>query len=185
MGATLKKSLLNKFFLLATSYLLLATLLVGCGYTFGSLLPSDIKTITIPMFKNSITSESSSSQYHPGVEVDITKEVIERFSSDGTLKVVKGKEARLELLGELTDYLRDPLRYATGAREVSEYRLTLVVKLTLRDLEKDVVMWKETSFTGDTTYFTTGARAKSESSALESAIEDLAKNIVDRTVEGW
>jgi len=160
--------------------------LVGCGYTTGSLLPSHMKTIAVPIFKNSISPESLSYQYHPGVEVDITREVIARFSFDGNLRVVSaGGEADLELVGELIDYIKEPLRYGPDAKDVTEYRLTLVVNISLRDLRKDEVMWEEKNFTGDTTYFTTGSLVKSESSALYDAIKDLARNIVDRTVEGW
>jgi len=156
--------------------------LVGCGYTTGSLLPSHMKTIAVPIFKNSISPESLSYQYHPGVEVDITREVIDRFFFDGNLRVVGvGEEADLELVGELIDYIKEPLRYGPDAKDVTEYRLTLVVNISLRDLRKDVVAWEEKNFTGDATYFTTGT----ESSALSNAIKDLARNIVDRTVEGW
>ncbi len=168
--------------LLITYYLSLITILVGCGYTTGSLLPSHMKTIAVPIFKNSILPESLSYQYHPGVEVDITREVIARFSFDGNLRVVGvGEEADLELVGELIDYIKEPLRYGPDAKDVTEYRLTLVVNISLRDLRKDVVTWEEKNFTGDTTYFTT----EKESSALSNAIKDLARNIVDRTVEGW
>ena len=172
--------------LLITYYLSLITILVGCGYTTGSLLPSHMKTIALPIFKNSISPESLSYQYHPGVEVDITREVIARFSFDGNLRVVGvGGEADLELVGELIDYIKEPLRYGPDAKDVTEYRLTLVVNISLRDLRKDVVTWEEKNFTGDTTYFTAGSLVKSESSALYDAIKDLARNIVDRTVEGW
>jgi len=182
---SLKFKVKTKRLWLTTYYLLLTTLLASCGYTTGSLLSPGIKTAAVPIFKNSISPESLSYQYHPGLEVDITREVIDRFLFDGNLRVVSPGAADLLLEGELIDYLKEPLRYAADEKDVTEYRLTLVVSLTCRDLKTKEVIWEETNFTGDTTYFTTGSRAKSESTALSDAIEDLARNIVDRTVEGW
>jgi len=41
------------------------------------------------------------------------------------------------------------------------------------------------SFTGNTSYFTTGTQAKSEATAVNDALTDLARRIVERTVEQW
>ena len=38
---------------------------------------------------------------------------------------------------------------------------------------------------GDTTFFTTGPRAKSEAKARTDAMKEIARRIVDRTVEEW
>jgi hypothetical protein len=175
----MKKSI--RIFLLAIGCWLLAVSLIGCGYTTGSLLPANIKTIYVPIFKNSISADSLAYQYHPGIEADITSEVIDRFLFDGRLKVVKKENADLILNGEVIDYIKDPLRYAAGGKDVTEYRLTLMVRLSCYDTAKNAVIWKERGLTGDTTYFITVG----EEVALRMAVKDLAKNVVDRTVEGW
>jgi hypothetical protein len=46
-------------------------------------------------------------------------------------------------------------------------------------------MWKYDRFIGEATYFVTGAQATSEESAVEEATTDLARRIVERTVENW
>ena len=174
------KSITN-IFLLTISYLLLAIGLLGCGYTTGSLLPSNIKTVFVPMFKNSISSGSLAYQYHPGIEGDITRQIVDRFVFDGRLKIEKQEKADLVLTGEVIDYIKDPLRYGPDKETVTEYRLTLVVRISCYDTAGGVVLWKENRLTGDGSYFV----ASGESSGLRVAIKDLAKNIVDRTVEGW
>ncbi|MEA3328520.1 MAG: LptE family protein [Candidatus Omnitrophota bacterium] len=171
---------ISNIFLLTISCLL-AVGLSGCGYTTGSLLPSDIKTISVPMFKNVISSSSLAYQYHPGIEGDITRQTVDRFIFDGRLKVVDTEQADLVLTGEVTDYIKDPLRYGPDEKDVIEYRLTLVMRLICRDTAKDVVLWEEKRLTGDTTYFV----ASGEELALRAAIRDLAKNIVARMIEGW
>lgn len=180
--------------MLSTLCFLLSTLLLGCGYTTGSLLPASIKTIYIKTFTNriDITAEldetSRYKTYAPYLEVNISKKIIDRFIYDGNLRVVSQENADLMLTGELIDYDRQPLRYDVDDK-VEEYRLSLVVRLLLQDLTKKEIMWEETSFIGDTTYFasaTTGSVAKSEeTAALSDAIEDLARRVVERVVEMW
>jgi hypothetical protein len=47
------------------------------------------------------------------------------------------------------------------------------------------VYWEEPSFAGEATYFLTGAQAKSETAALDEALTDLARRVVERTVQNW
>ena len=45
--------------------------------------------------------------------------------------------------------------------------------------------WTESNFVGETTYFTSGSLAKSENVAIQDALTDLARRIVERTIEDW
>ncbi len=164
--------------------------LAGCGYTTRSQIAGPWRTIYVQPFANKIdiTDEKADRQryrtYHPFLESDLTKSVVDRLILDGNLRIVREKDADLVLSGELIDYIRDPVRYDADS-EVEEYRITLVVKISLKDTKKNELLWEEDNFMGDTTYFTTGGLAKTEDSALDSAIADLARRIVERTVEGW
>lgn len=181
---------MKKLLLRCTMYYLLCTALVGCGYTTGALLPASIKTIYVKTFVNKIdiTAELSETSeyktYSHLLEVDITKEIIDRFIYDGNLRVVEEGDADLVLRGELIDYSRQPLRYDPDD-EVEEYRLVLTTNLTLYNAQKEEIMWEEKGFVGDASYFTTGSLATSEDTALTKAIEDLARRIVERTIEWW
>ncbi len=168
----------------------LAFMLSGCGYTVKSNFPPDIKTIHIDTFANkvSITQETtdrySYRTYRPLLEVDITNAVINRFIYYGDLRVVKEKNADLIMTGELKDFIRQPLRTSSSG-DVEEFRLNIVVDITLKNTRRNEVMWIEENLIGDTTYFVTGSLAKSEAQAMDEAIKDLARRIVDRVVEGW
>ena len=104
------KRIVKKSFL----FLLLALFLVssgsGCGYTTGSLLPSHLKTIYVDNFKNKIdigkevTEVSRYTLYRPGLENDVTSEIINRFAFDGNLKIESKKSADLILKGDLINY---------------------------------------------------------------------------------
>ncbi|MDP2938581.1 MAG: LptE family protein [Candidatus Omnitrophota bacterium] len=162
----------------------------GCGYTTRSNIATTIKTIYIEPFKNKIdfTSEFSEARniktYFPLLETKITQTVVDRFIFDGNIKVVKKDKADVILKGELTDYIRDTLRYDDN-NNVEEYRLNLVVNMSLWKKDEDKVIWSEPRFVGQATYFTSGSQAKSEAVALNDALTDLARRIVERAVEQW
>lgn len=167
--------------------LILSFLNTSCGYTTRSTLSSDIRSIHITDFKNRIsytTDGSNRNLYIPLLEVDIHKAVVDRFLFDGNLKIAPKETADLILVGELINYDRRPLRYTSGD-DVEEYRIYLKVSLKLIKGSTQEVEWSEPSFVGEATYFVTGALAKSEDLAIDEAIEDLARRIVERTVEAW
>lgn len=167
-------------------FFLAVCLISGCGYTTSSLLPSRIQKIHVKPFKNKIDfgAEHTRTLYLPLLEVNITNEVINRYLFDGNLQIVDEDKADVILIGELIDYERHGLRY-TDDDDVQEYRINIVVSLTLLDVAEDAPMWKESRFVGDTTFFVTGPLAKSENVAITDAIADLAKRIVERTIENW
>jgi len=162
----------------------------GCGYTTRSMISTEFRTIYVRPFVNKIdiTTETDTASkykiYKPLLETDITKSVINKFLFDGNLRLVKTESADLVLKGELVGFHRDPLRY-TESDEVEEYRLNLVVNISLWNNKKNKIIWEENNFTGNATYFTTGQAAKSEETAINDAINDLARRIVEHTVEQW
>lgn len=175
-------------------YLVLALAIVfclaGCGYTTRSLLPSNYKTIYVDSFGNKIkiTAEQSNVRmyrgYRPGLEADLTKEIINQFLFDGNLKIASQDSANIILKGELVDFRKEPLRYDANDN-IEEFRLVLTVNIELTDAETGKMVWKEKNFSGETTYFTQGPLAIDENTAVVKGIQDLARRIVERTVEAW
>lgn len=163
--------------------------LAGCGYTTRSMISSKFKTIYITPFVNKvdITREEAANKYRiyrASLETDITRSVTNKFLFDGNLKPTRQELADLVLRGELVEFRKDPLRYDTND-EVTEYRVNLVVNISLFDTKENKLVWQENGFTGEGTYFTTGPQAKSEETAINDAISDLSRRIVERTVEEW
>ncbi|KPK98887.1 MAG: hypothetical protein AMJ95_02085 [Omnitrophica WOR_2 bacterium SM23_72] len=173
-----------------TQIIFLSATIAGCGYTTRSMISDKYRTIYVTPFENKIdvTQEAYSANryriYRPTLETDITRSVNNKFLTDGNLKPIKEESADLILKGELVEFRRDPLRY-TESDEVEEYRINIVVNLVLYDRKENAQVWQENNFTGDTTYFTTGSLAKSEDTATNDALSDLARRIVERTVEQW
>lgn len=183
------------FLFLTTISCLLSAGLTGCGYTTRSMLSGKFRTIYITPFLNKvdITQESYTANkyriYRPMLETDITKKVINKYLFDGNLKPIREDQADLALKGELIEYRKDPLSYASNNENVTEYRISIYVNLSLWDKKENKLLWQENSFNGNYSYFTDFAPATAvkvtEDTAVNNAIEDLARRIVERTVEQW
>ena len=183
MDIFLKKR--NALIIIFASYLF-----CGCGYTARSVLPAEERTIYVDNFINKITvtKEVSDSRiyypYKPGMEIDIMRTVIDRFLFDGNYQIKSNKNAYFILKGQLVDFRREPLRYDADDT-VLEYRLSVVVDIELYRREDGSLVWRENNFAGESTYRTTGDSRQTENTALRAAIEDLARRLVERTVENW
>ena len=169
---------------------LVCVFLSGCGYTTRPGLASHLKTVYVKPFINKIdltsitTGDERFPIYRHQMEAEITRAVVSRYQFTGLLRPAGPDRADCRLEGELVGFRRDALRYSAG-QQVEEWRLNVVVNLKFYDLQSGELLWEEPSFTGDTTYFATGRNAESGSGALERAITDLARRIVERTVEDW
>lgn len=189
------KNRISPFLFLITVFCLLTTGLTGCGYTTRSMLSGKYKTIYITPFLNKvdITQEAYSANkyriYRPMLETDITKKVINKYLFDGNLKPVKEGLADLVLKGELVEYRKDPVSYTSDSDNVAEYRININVNLSLWDKQENKLVWEENNFNGNYSYFTSFASGNvirvTEDTAVTNAVEDLARRIVERTVEQW
>lgn len=182
--------MVRRFFAAAVSVFLVAATFSGCGYTRKSLLSETLKSVHVAPIKNAIdlseevTDRRPFRVYRPGVEVELTNAVINRFIFDGNLKVERPEAADLIVDARVTDYRRDALRYS-GSDDVQEYRLTIVVDVRVYERKTGKAVWSDTALAGDTSFFIAGPRAISEDRAAQLAVEDVARRVVDRTIEIW
>ncbi len=171
--------------------ILVSATFFGCaGYTQKSLLAENFKSIHVAPVQNGInlgeeiTDKKPFKVYRPGVEVEITNAIINRFIFDGNLKISVPEKADLILEAKLTDYRRDALRYSEGD-DVQEYRLSLTLDVAVKEARTQKVLWRDSSLVGDTSFFLSGARAVSEDVAVQTALDDVARRVVDKTIEVW
>jgi len=164
----------------------LCVYVAGCGYTTKSSLPPRHKTIHVEKFANKIdfTAANQRNLYFPLLEVDVKNAVIDRFLFDGNLRIADADLANLILKGDLVGYHRSPLRY-TDDDDVLEYRIQISVNLKMIEVGAEEPFWTENGFVGEAEYFVSGALAKTESVVVKEAIKDLARRIVERTIENW
>ena len=172
--------------ILSLMSLIMLTVLPGCGYTTGSVISDRFRTIFVEPFENKVDymNQDDRKIYIPQIETKVREAIIDRFMLDGNLKIAEQGDSDLVLKGRVLGFDRGDLRL-TANEDVKEYRLTMTVALTLWDPVNKKIVWEEPSFSGDTTYYTTGSQAKSEATAIQDALSDLARRAVARTIEDW
>ena len=190
------KNKISFFVVFAVALFLLVSVFSGCGYTTRSMLYGKYNTIYVAPFLNKVdvTQEAYSASkyriYRPMLETDITRKVINRYFFDGNLKLTKEPDADLVLKGELIEYRKDPLSYTANTENVTEYRINIYVNLSLWDTKENKLLWQENNFNGNYSYLTSynansSAIEVPEATAVNYAIDDLSRRIVERTVEQW
>ncbi|OGL17234.1 MAG: hypothetical protein A3F92_14690 [Candidatus Rokubacteria bacterium RIFCSPLOWO2_12_FULL_71_22] len=157
--------------------LALALLLGGCGYSLRGSLPDHIRTVAVPVFANR-TPE-------PSVENFLTRAVVEAFSTNGRLRVVRPEEADAVLEGEVIGYEVQALAFDAQAN-VRQYRLVVTLNLRFRDTRRNEVLFEESRLQERADFRVVGATAQTiarEESALGTAAVDIARAIVSLAVE--
>jgi outer membrane lipopolysaccharide assembly protein LptE/RlpB len=168
-----------KFLRNALCFLVVVFLFSSCGYHlsgYGSGLPLNISTISIPVFKNS-SSE-------PNIQRDVTDAVRRAFTSDGRLKVVDAKKADLIMRGILTDYQLRAVAF-NSEDSAEEYIVRIGVQITAYDRIKKKIIFGQ-KFTTQWNYRATSSVVGSQLekfSALREAYDDLADRLVSITIE--
>jgi outer membrane lipopolysaccharide assembly protein LptE/RlpB len=155
-----------------------AAAILSCGpYTFNPNMPGYIKSVAIPLFKNPRT-------FKYGAERVLTDAVIDEFVADGTLDVAGEDVADAKLQVEIVNYKKEALSYDVQ-EVVKEYNLAIVVSATFTDLINDQVLWQEPSMYEAVSYYAIGPKAETEDEALDRLAEELARKVVNRTLQGW
>ncbi len=156
---------------------LLAPVAAGCGYSLRGNLPRHLKTVAVPIFANR-TRE-------PAVENIITQAVVEAFSTNGRLHVVRPEEADSILEGEITSYDLQSVAFDPGAN-VRQFRLVVTLNLRFRDLRQNQVVYDRSGVQERADFRVPGtvsATIAREETALRTAAVDIGRAIVSFTIE--
>jgi outer membrane lipopolysaccharide assembly protein LptE/RlpB len=151
--------------------------LVGCGYGLRGNLPDHIRTVAVPIFANRTTE--------PAVESFLTRAVVEAFTTNGRLRVVRPEEADAILDGEVTGYTLQAIAFDPRAN-IREYRLIVTMNLRLRDVRRNEVLFQQAGLQERADFRVLGATAETitrEESALRAAAVDIARTVVTLAVE--
>ena len=130
------------------------------------------------MFENGTTEYT--------LEQTVTSAVIARFVKDNHLRVVDEKSANCVVRGKITQYKNSVFGF-TSAATSQEYRVTIGVQITFKDLVKNREIWSD-EIVRTANYYVQdvpGQAAKTELQGREEAIGKIADEVLSRSVEGW
>ncbi|MFN8588240.1 MAG: LptE family protein [Candidatus Eisenbacteria bacterium] len=134
--------------------------------------------MAVPTFENGTTEYT--------LEQEITSTVSERFVRDNHLKVVDEKSANCVVRGRVTQYKNAVFGFTEASRS-QEYRITIGVQVTFKDLVKNRELWTD-EIVRTVNYYTVdvpGQKARDPLDARKEAVEKIADEILSRSVEGW
>lgn len=154
--------------------------LTGCagfGYTLGSTLPPNLRSVYVPTFVNRSNE--------PLLEIEATKAVIQELQRDGSLKVVDKDTADFLLKVALVDCSLKPLRYdRDSGKTTAEYRLEITADIVLSRIQaKEFIVVKRVR--GEFDFRPGGDLQSAKRAALPGACRDLAHDVVESVVEYW
>lgn len=157
--------------------LLLALAAAGCGYSLRGTLPEHLQTVAVPVFVNR-TRE-------PAVENIVTRAVVEAFTTNGRLRVVRPEDADAILEGEIIGYDLQSVAFDASAN-VRQFRLVVTMNLRLRDVRQNTVIYQRAGVQERADFRVPGTVSDTiarEESALRTAATDIGRAIVSFTIE--
>jgi hypothetical protein len=149
----------------------------GCGYALGGSLPSRLRTVAVPVFRN-LTSV-------PAVENFFTNAVVNAFATNGRLRVVGVDRADTILEGDVTGYFLQSIAFDAVAN-VRQYRLTVTLNLRFRDVRRNEMLFQRTGYSDRADFAVPGTVAETivaTETALQQAARDIARSVVSFTIE--
>jgi hypothetical protein len=143
-----------------------------CGYSTHSILPSNLKTIAIPVVGNETIK--------PGLGDMLTVQLIDDFTQDRNLKITPIDKANIVLNCAIKNFERSPQSY-NADQTVIAYKITLTAGVIATDNIKSASLWE-----GDiTSWITYDAASETEDIGVDRAIKKLSQDILRKTLTAW
>lgn len=161
---------------------LVCVVLASCGYHLrgtGSFLPSHIQKIHVPMFKNQTT------RYQ--LDLKLTQSVIDEVVARGNVEYTgELQSADAVLTGEIVIFRATPIAYS-GEATADRYNITIVTKITLRDLVNNRIIFSNPYFPYQTEYeVPEGTDFETiEMEAIDNIAVKYARSLIITILEGF
>ena len=158
---------------LMSAALLAGALLSGCaGYTWGTSVPKEYRTVSVPVFENMTTV----SELGPIV----SQYALREFQREGSFRIVRPEDAAIEVQGTLQSMFRDGVAYDRGqGMRASEYRYTIVADVTFVDKKNGKVLLERKGIKGETTVLTSDDLLTAQRNASFRIASDIARQVVN------
>ena len=157
-------------------------MLTGCGYTVGNGFSPDIKSVSVPIFENKSN--------RPGLEYQLTEAVQKTIQNRTPYKLAKGMDADTRLTGEIVQVRKDVLG-ENANDDPRQLQFTIMVRVTWVNLKTNEVLAKQEVPVAPEAIPLKGQAefapelGQSQASATSTAIDQLAKHIVQMMEAPW
>lgn len=170
--------------LAATAGILAACLITGCGYHVGgrgALIPPDVKTIAVPIFKNQ-TPQFKIEQQLTGA---VTDELIERTQYRLTQNPAA---ADAVILGTVKQIRQGVATFNPQTGSASTIQVEVVVSVTMTDVHSKKVIFSNPNYVFRQQYQVSSNAAtliEEDPAALERLSQDFARSLVTDILENF
>lgn len=155
----------------------------GC-YTSKPKLPSNAKSIALPVFGNKTYHDD----YTRRLEVEVSEAARKAFLENGMLKVKGREEADLILEGDVLKLDRVILR-TDKFGDPENVQLLIKVRISLYDTKEAKYVFRDLILNNSTERTESGVynmnRGENETLGRTRAVEDLGRNIANRVLDLW
>ena len=169
--------------LAAALLFVVAGLASGC-YTSKPLMPSNAKSIALPVFGNKTYHDD----YTRHLEVDVTDSARKAFLENGMLKILGREEADLIMEGDVIKTGRSILR-SDKFGDPQNVQFIITARISLYDVKAAKYVFKDMVINNSTERTESGVynmnRGENEDLGRTKAIEDLGRNIAHRVLDLW
>jgi hypothetical protein len=161
---------------------LVCLILIQCGYRpvgTGSFLPSSIKKIHIPLFKNNTTRFQ--------LDLKLTQSVISEFVARGKVEVTQDMQsADAVLIGEIVTFNVTPVAFAGDAR-ADRYAITVAAKIVLKNNKTQEIIFSNPYLSHQEEYAVPPGSdfESSETDAITKVAEAFSRELVIAILEGF
>ena len=156
----------------------LLIVLQGCYSFRGGSSPAHLKTVQIPQ------AEDNSGFGRSTIRFDLTNQLIDRFRSDNSLRVVDDSEADSRLEVTIAT-IRNDIRLAVSAADRETVRgVVIEARGTFYDNVRSRAIFEGRLFKGESSYDISEGQS-GEDAAVAEAIENLSNEILLATVADW
>lgn len=167
----------------AVACVLLAAGLGACsadphkGYSFGTGFPADVKSVSVPIFKNTSTT--------PGLETVVTEAVIKEMQRSTGLKVTAQEGADTVLRGAITDVQMRRLSVRSGTGLIQELAYQITVDFDWKDERSGAMLTSRRKFTATDTFVPATGVGERIETGQQAAAARLARDLVGELRAGW
>ena len=152
---------------------LAAFALAGCaGYRWTSPVPSDMRTVSVPTFRN------ESDVVELGAVA--TRQVLREFQREGTFKIASADDAAIEVQGVVKSASASLIHFKrTESMRAYEQRFVVSADVSVVDRRNGKVVVNNRRYVSETTFLSNADIVTARRDASGRVAEDLARQIVD------
>lgn len=162
--------------------LLLVLLISGCGYTLGNGFSPNLKTVSVPIFENDT--------YRRGLEYQLTEAVQKEIQNRTPYRLARGTDADTRLTGRIVQVRKDVLG-ENNNDDPRQLQFSILVRVTWENLRTGEILAQQEVPVAPEAIPLMGQAGfapelgQSQATATQTAVDQLAKHIINMMESPW